>query len=91
MCVDRIAFVVAGWLVAIASVAMAQDCGGAFQPDDGVPADDTEGRMPLTCFQPNGPGAGVCTDDGCILDVLVVYTHAALSTLGSQQALSDWV
>jgi len=33
--------------------------------------------LPAECFGPGGPGPNVCTDDGCIFDVLVVYTPAA--------------
>ncbi len=63
----------------LGSAALAQEgaC-GTIDPDPPTePPPDPVPALPTYCFGPNGPGPDVRTDDGCILDVFVVYTPLA--------------
>lgn len=67
-----------------ASAALGQDpeCGVMESDPATYPDPDEFPPLPAQCFGPGGPGANVCTDDGCVIDVLVVYTPAVRSTVG---------
>jgi len=61
------------------SAALAQEAAcGTIESDPATWPDPSQfPPLPDSCYGPNGPVPNVCTDNGCILDVLVIYTPAA--------------
>jgi len=71
------------------AVAEEPTCGVMDSDPAGYPNPDEFPLLPDYCFGPSGPGPNVCTDNGCIIDVLVVYTPAARAAAGGVAAISD--
>jgi len=61
------------------SAALAQDpgCGVMESDPEGYVDPEAYSPLPEQCFGPGGPDSTQCTDDGCVIDILVMYTPAA--------------
>lgn len=79
-----------GILGGSAAVAQEAVCGTIESDPPTYPDPDEFPPLPAYCFGPGGPGPNVCTDNGCIIDVLVVYTPAAKNAaLASGTTIND--
>ena len=60
------------------------DCDGGLDPVSPPQTIETD-PMPENCFGGGTPGPNDCTDDGCMIDLLVVYTADARDGVGGAQ------
>ena len=82
--------VAAGAMVVAPSGAVAQQVCKTIEPEP-PPDPSTFVAVPEVCFGGGAPGSTECTDDGCVIDVLVIYTPAARAAAGGTSDMNRFI